>query len=141
VADHLGDLARAPHPQDDEQASEPKGQWCHALKHQGGAALVEIREEMTLPERRPAGRAQHAEVLGYLRQNVPCRGYPASIATGWHLGSGAVASAGQAVVAQRLELAGMRWRDKGTDAVCPLRARYRRERSQWQHFWRRNYQR
>ena len=57
------------------------------------------------------------------------------------IGSGAVESACKTVVAQRLKLAGMRWRERGTDAVCHLRALYRSERNQWQHFWRRNYQR
>jgi hypothetical protein len=31
VSDHLGDLARTLHPQDEEKAKEQKGQWCHTL--------------------------------------------------------------------------------------------------------------
>jgi len=141
VSDHLGDLARTLYPQDEEQAKEQKGQWCQVLKHEGGAALITVLEEMTLPERRPAVRAKHAEVLGYLKKNVPRMDYPTYVAKGWHIGSGAVESACKTVVAQRLKLAGMRWREKGTDAVCHLRALYKSERSQWEHFWRRNYQR
>ena len=56
---------------------------------------------------------------------------------GWLIGSGAVESACKTVVAQRLKLAGMRWREPGTDAVCHLRALYKSERSQWELFWRR----
>jgi hypothetical protein len=138
VSDHLGDLARTLHPQDEEKAKEQKGQWCHVLKHEGGAALVTVLEEMALPERRPALRAKHAEVLGYLQKNVPRMDYPTYLAKGWLIGSGSVESACKTVVAQRLKLAGMRWREKGTDAVCHLRALYKSERSQWQLFWQRS---
>ncbi len=90
-----------------------------------------------LPERRPLVRAKHAEVLGYLRNNVSRMDYPTYLAKGWLIGSGAVESACKTVVAQRLKLAGMRWREPGTDAVCHLRALYKSERSQWELFWRR----
>lgn len=139
VSDHLGDLARTLHLQDEEKAKEQKSTWCHELKHQGGAALVKSLEEMELPERRPALRAKHAEVLGYLRKNVPRMDYPTYLAKGWFIGSGSVESACKTVVGQRLKLAGMRWREKGTHAVCQLRALYKSERAQWDLFWRRNY--
>jgi hypothetical protein len=138
VSDHLGDLARALHPQDEEKAKEQKGQWCHVLKHQGGAAVIALLEKMPLPERRPALRAKHAEVLAYLRKNAPRMDYPTYLAKGWLIGSGSVESACKTVVAQRLKLAGMRWREPGTDAVCHLRALYKSERSQWELFWRRS---
>ena len=138
VSDHLGELARTLYPQDEDKAKEQKGQWCHALKHEGGAAVVKILEEMELPERRPALRAKHAEVLGYLRNHVARMDYPTYLAKGWLIGSGSVESACKTVVAQRLKLAGMRWREKGTDAVCHLRALYKSERTQWELFWRRS---
>jgi hypothetical protein len=140
VSDHLGDLARTLHPADEEQAKEQKGRWCHVLKHEGGTALIQTLEDIPLPERRPALRARHAEVLAYLRNNESRMDYPTYVAKGWQIGSGAVESACKTVVGQRLKLAGMRWREKGTDAVCHLRALYKSERSQWEHFWRRNYQ-
>ena len=138
VSDRLGDLARTLHPQDEEQAKEQKGEWCHVLKHEGGAALVAVLEGMALPERRPELRAKHGEVLGYLQNHVPRMDYPTYLAKGWLIGSGSVESACKTVVAQRLKLAGMRWREKGTDAVCHLRALYKSERSQWELFWRRS---
>jgi len=76
VSDHLGDLARTLYPQDEEKAQEQKAQWCRLLKHAGGATLVQVLEDMPLPERRPAVRAKHAEVLSYLTKNVPrCRNF------------------------------------------------------------------
>jgi hypothetical protein len=138
VSDHLGDLARTLYPQDEEPAQAHKSQWCHVLKHEGGAALVKVLQDWPLPERRPAVRAKHAEVLGYLQKNVPRMDYPTYLAKGWLIGSGAMESACKTVVAQRLKLAGMRWREKGTDAVCHLRALYKSERPQWELFWRRS---
>ena len=107
------------------------------LKRRRGAAVIARLEAMELPERRPLLRAKHAEVLGYLRNNVSRMDYPTYLAKGWLIGSGAVESACKTVVAQRLKLAGMRWREPGTDAVCHLRALYKSERSQWELFWRR----
>jgi len=137
VSDHLGDLARTLHPQDEERAKTQKGQWCHVLKHEGGAALVQALETLPLPESRPALRVKHEEVLGYLKKNVSRMDYPTYLAKGWLIGSGSVESACKTVVGQRLKLAGMRWREKGTDSVCHLRALYKSERVQWQSFWRR----
>src|SRR5207253_6896958 len=51
---------------------------------------------------------------------------------------GAVESACKTVVGQRLKLAGMRWREHGTDTVCHLRALFKSESGQWQAFWRRS---
>ena len=140
VSDHLGDLARALHPLDEDNAKEQKGQWCHVLKHEGGAALITELATMPLPKGRPAFRTKREEVLNYMRNNVERMNYPAYLAKGWLIGSGSVESACKTVVAQRLKLAGMRWREKGTDAVCHLRALYKSERTQWLSFWRRNVQ-
>lgn len=137
VSDHLGDLARALYPQDEAKAKEQKGQWCHTLKHEGGTTLIATLESMPMPDRRPAFRAKLAEVLGYLKNNESRMDYPRYLAKGWLIGSGAVESACKTVVAQRLKLAGMRWREPGTDAVCHLRALYKSERSQWELFWQR----
>ncbi len=101
--------------------------------------MVKILEEMPLPERRPALRAKHAELLGYLKKNLPRMDYPTYLAKGWLIGSGSIESACKTVVAQRLKLAGMRWREKGTDAVCHLRALYKSERAQWELFWGRDF--
>ena len=102
AADHLGDLARALHPGDEEQSKALKGEWCHIMKHEGGNAIVAALENLALPPRRPAVRAKHAEVLGYLKNNVHRMDYPTYQAKGWLIGSGAVESACKTVVGQRL---------------------------------------
>lgn len=134
VSDHLGDLARTLHSHDEDQAKEQKGRWCHVLKHEGGVGIIALLEKMTVPQRGVL-RTKYEEVLGYLRNNVMRMDYPRYLAKGWLIGSGAVESACKTVVAQRLKLAGMRWREPGTDAVCHLRALYKSEASQWKWFW------
>lgn len=136
VSDHLGDLARTLHPHDEDQAKDQKGEWCTVLKHEGGKAIITKLESMTIPQRGVL-RTKHDEVLGYLRNNAERMDYPGYQAKGWLIGSGAVESACKTVVAQRLKLAGMRWREPGTDSVCHLRALYKSERSQWDFFWQR----
>jgi len=135
VSDHLGDLARAFYPQDEEQAKKQKGEWCHLLKHEGGAALIDVLEKMPLPERRPLVRAKLTEVLGYLRKNVDRMDYPTYLKKGWLIGSGSVESACKTVVNQRLNMGGMRWGEEGSDAVCHLRALFCSDADQWDGFW------
>ena len=42
AAEHLNDLAKALYPGEEGQAAEVAGQWCHTLKHRGGAALLAV---------------------------------------------------------------------------------------------------
>lgn len=135
AAEHLGELARAWHPSDEDAARELKGSWCHALKHEGGQTLVDHLRALPLPKDRSQLSAKFTEVLGYLENNLDRTDYPTYLRNGWHIGSGAVESACKTVVAQRLKLAGMRWRDYGTDNICHLRALYRSEATQWPAFW------
>jgi len=87
---------------------------------------------------RPAVRDKQAATVNYFRNNVHRMDYPADVANGWSIGSGAVESACKTTVGQRLKLSGMRWRDYGTDTLCHLRALFKSETRQWQAFWRRS---
>jgi hypothetical protein len=78
-----------------------------------------------------------AETLHYVRNQRHRMGYPRYQAQGWLIGSGTVESACRTVVGQRLKLAGMRWGEDGTDAICHVRALFKSERGQWDAFWRR----
>jgi hypothetical protein len=134
AAEHLTELGQALEPNDDERRQELVRDWCHVLKHEGGARLVALLGELALP-RRPGLRRKYAEVMGYLQNNVHRMDYPRYRANGWSIGSGAVESGCKSVVGQRLKLAGMRWRPYGTQSLCHLRALFRSEPDQWQAFW------
>jgi hypothetical protein len=141
AADHLTQLAKLLHPDDEEQRQALETRWCQQLKHEGGQRLVAELRAYPLP-RKKAVQAKHAEVVQYLTNNLhrtdyPRTDYPRYVANGWLIGSGAVESACKTVVGQRLKQAGMRWRAYGTDAMCHLRALFKSEPSQWQAFWQR----
>lgn len=136
AADHLTELAKLVHPDDEEARQALVTSWCHTMKHEGGRRIVEVLRDYPLP-RQKAVQGKHAEVVNYLNRNVHRMDYPRYVANGWRIGSGAVESACKTVVGQRLKQAGMRWRAYGTDSMCHLRALYRSEPSQWNAFWRR----
>ena len=77
-------------------------------------------------------------LIGYLERNAHRMEDPEYLAHGWCIGSGAVESACKTVVGQRLKLAGMRWGEDGSHAVCHLRALYRSEKGLWESFWARD---
>lgn len=138
AAEYLQELAQLLHPDDAEARKQLHQQWCHRMKHEGGAAIIAHLEQFPLPPRKPALREKLAEALNYFTNNVQRMDYPTYVANGWLIGSGAVESACKTVVGQRLKLAGMRWREDGTDAICHLRALFKSEPSQWQAFWQRS---
>lgn len=135
AAGYLEALARAWHPKDAAQSAALAQAWCHTLKHRGGTALLAELRGLPLPRGKPAVREAHAAAVGYLEKNEHRTDYPHYRANGWEIGSGPVESACKTVVGQRLKLAGMRWREPGTDTVSHLRALYKSERSQWDAFW------
>jgi hypothetical protein len=138
AAEYLLELAKLIHPDDEEARQQLHQQWCHIMKHDGGQTMIAHLEQFPLPVRKPAVRGKLAETLSYFANNVHRMDYPTYVANGWLIGSGAVESACKTVVGQRLKLAGMRWREEGTDAICHLRALFRSEPQQWQAFWRRS---
>jgi hypothetical protein len=76
-----------------------------------------------------APTAEAAAVLrverGYFAKNAARMQYPQFRLDGLPIGSGAIESAADHVVGQRLQRAGMRWSDAGGDALLALRARLR----------------
>jgi len=135
-ADHLTELAKLLHPDDEEQREALVASWCHTMKHEGGRRIVEVLRAYPVP-RKKAVQDKHAEVVNYLTNNVHRMDYPQYLANGWLIGSGAVESGCKTVVGQRLKQAGMRWREYGTDSMCHLRALFKSEPNQWQAFWQR----
>jgi hypothetical protein len=138
ASDSLCKLAKIIHPADETVRQELLKGWCHTMKHEGGKRIIEELEKASLPLGKRAVRTQYEETLGYLKNNVHRMDYPTYMANGWSIGSGAMESACKTVVGQRLKLAGMRWREPGTNEMCHLRALHRSESQQWELFWSRN---
>jgi len=133
-ASRLEELARLYHPRQKEQAERQAQQWCHVLKHEGGEKLLACLHALAAPKGQ-AGRDKYDETVGYISNHKGRMNYPYYRSQGWHIGSGGVESACKTVVGQRLKLAGMRWREYGTDNVCHLRALFKSVKGQWQAFW------
>jgi hypothetical protein len=136
ASEYLTELGQALHPSDEETRQSLVGEWCRTLKREGGQRVLEILQVLSVPSKL-AVQEKYDTTLSYFRNNVHRMDYPTYIANGWSIGSGAVESACKTVVGQRLKLAGMRWREYGTDTVCHLRALFKGEAGQWQAFWRR----
>jgi hypothetical protein len=135
AAEHLGDWAKAWHPDDAAAAERLAAGWRHRLKHEGGAAVLAALTALDAGGRPAAAREAHRQVLVYFTNQVHRMDYPAYRAKGWQIGSGPVESACKQVVGQRLKGSGMRWGEAGADALCHLRALFRSEASQWDAFW------
>lgn len=138
ASEYLADLARTIHPTDEDQREALWKSWCHTMKHEGGKGILAELENLELPPRRPSARKQYATTVGYIRNNLHRMDYPTYESHGWCIGSGSVESACKTVVGQRLKLAGMRWRENGTNDMCHLRALHRSDQSQWDLFWSRS---
>jgi hypothetical protein len=109
--------------------------WCHQLKHEGGATLLAAWEKLDREEMTPLARAEYDKALTYFRNQVHRMDYPTYLGKGWQIGTGAVESACKTVVNQRLSMGGMRWGEDGSDAVCHLRAIFCSDPDQWDRFW------
>ena len=134
AAEHLGDLARTLYPSDEEARGGWLEGWCHRLKHEGGAAVLEAVRGLEVRGR--AAREAHSEVVRYFSNQAHRMDYPGYVAKGWAIGSGPVEAACKAVVGQRMKGAGMRWGADGADALCHLRALFKSGDRQWDAFWR-----
>lgn len=137
ASEYLTELGQLLYPSDEETRKRVVGEWCRTLKREGGARVLEILRAIPI-SRKPAVRDKHTTTLNYFANNVHRMDYPTYVANGWSIGSGAVESACKTIVGQRLKLAGMRWREYGTNTLCHLRALFKSEDGQWQAFWRRS---
>lgn len=117
------------------QASTAGEHWRHRLKHAGGAAVLADLEALDLADRADAVRETHRQLCGYLRNNRHRTDYPTYLDHGWEIGSGEIESACKTIVGHRLKGPGMRWRERGTTALCQLRALFKSERQLWDRYW------
>jgi hypothetical protein len=135
AAEYLNEWSKVLHPSDEAEARRAAQQWCHRLKHEGGAVVLEELKRIDVSGRSEAVREAHRVLLVYFGNQVHRMDYPSYRAKGWLIGSGPVEAACKQVVNQRLKGTGMRWGEPGADAVCHLRALFRSEKGQWDAYW------
>jgi hypothetical protein len=135
ASEHVAALARALHPGDEEAFEKLRLEWCHHLKHEGGAAFLAVWKALDKSNWTDAQRECYRQQEQYVANNVHRMDYPTYIARGWRIGSGPVEAACKLVVGQRLKGTGMRWRERGSNNVCHLRALFLSQPGQWEAFW------
>jgi hypothetical protein len=135
ASEHLREFAKALWPSDASARERQLEEWCHTLKHRGGRVLSAQLESQDHSTAGAAVQGAHQNLLGYFRNNLHRMDYPTYVARGWQIGSGTIESACKTVVCRRLKEGGMRWRERGTTAVCQLRALYRSEATLWTSYW------
>jgi hypothetical protein len=135
ASEHVASLAQAVHPGDQPQAAAQAKTWCHALKHQGGTTLRQVFEQLDTTAWNADRLETHRVELQYFRNHEHKMDYPRYLAHGWQIGSGPVESSCKRVVTQRLKGAGMRWSQRGSNAICHLHALLLSQANQWAGFW------
>jgi hypothetical protein len=135
AGEHLGEFARTLIPHDEERRTAQEKAWCHRLKQEGGAALLQELETLDLSRTSDHVREAHRQLTGYFRHNLHRMDYPTYRAHGWQIGSGMIEAACKTVVGQRLKESGMRWRERGTTALCQLRSLYLSQPQLWENYW------
>ena len=108
---------------------------CHCFGVLGEA--VQTTSDHAINTARPKADEQCHIFPDFARDAGPSRpAHPARyIAHGWPIGSGVIDSACKTVVNQRPKGCGMRWRERGTTALCQARALYKSEHSLWSAYW------
>ena len=138
ASEHVGPLAQAAHSGDPALAQAKTKTWCHTLKHQGGPALRQIFEQLDTTGWSVERLETHRVELQYFRNHEHRMDYPRYLANGWKIGSGPVESSCKRIVTQRLKGAGMRWGERGSNAMCHLHALLLSQTTQWTGFWARH---
>jgi hypothetical protein len=138
ASQHAANLARATHPGDETQCERCLKTWRHQLKHEGGAALRRVLEQLDVTTWNAERLEVHRVEVQYFRNHEHRMDYPRYQANGWQIGSGPVESGCKRVVTQRLKGAGMRWGERGSNAMCHLHALLLSESGQWDGFWTEN---
>jgi hypothetical protein len=102
----------------------------------GGATDLVIAELEATAQDASLTETQRKVVLktvGYYRRNAPYMRYDEYLGQGWPIGTGVVEGACGHLVKDRMEGAGMRWKQEGAQAVLDLRAV--RLNGDWDAYW------
>jgi hypothetical protein len=135
--EHLGKVAEAMFGQGSQSAKEWVEPLRRRLEAEGVGPILEALGALS-----PASEEASEEVrkgIAYFQENASRMDYPTYLALQLPIGSGAIESACKTLIEEREKGAGMRWSQKGAQAVATLRALHKSGR--WDSFWKRHPQR
>jgi len=120
AAQHLAELAQARFGKDTQAAQD----WLAARQEDLKTDRLD-KVLAAIRAWRPASGAKRQlrrRAFGYFRNNAERMRYQSFVEKGYHIGSGVVEATCKQVVAQRLDQAGMHWRQHSAEAIVALRA-------------------
>ena len=120
ASEHLARVAEARFGKD-----TPEGKaWQQARQTElkTGQLPAVLKEIASWRPSNPEKQKIRREEYGYFRKNAPRMQYQTYLQQGYHIGSGVVEATCKRVVAQRLDQAGMHWRQETAEAIVALRA-------------------
>ena len=121
AAEHLNDAFDAAYGADDPKAMAQFEKYRHRLRHESGGVNKVIRALCHLRSKHPRNE-RVAQALGYFRNNQHRMGYAEAKDQDLPIGSGVVEATCKTLVTQSLKCSGMRWSERGGQAILTLRA-------------------
>ena len=121
AAEHLKGAFDAAYGAGDSKATAQFEKYRHRLRHETDGVGKVIRALRHLCSKHPE-RERIAQVLGYFRNNRHRMGYAEAKDQGLPIGSGVVEATCKTLVTERLKRSGMRWSERGGQAILTLRA-------------------
>ena len=121
AAEHLKDAFDAAYGAGDPKATAQFEKYRHRLRHETDGVEKVIRALRHLCSKHPECE-RTAQVLGYFRNNRHRMGYAEAKEQGLPIGSGVVEATCKTLVTERLKRSGMRWSERGGQAILTLRA-------------------
>ena len=121
AAQHLSDAFDAAYGANDPKAVAQFEKYRHLLRYDDDGVTQVIRALRHLRSKHPECE-RIAQVLGYFRNNRHRMGYAEAKDQGLPIGSGVVEATCKTLVTERLKRSGMRWSERGGQAILTLRA-------------------
>ena len=121
AAEHLKDAFDAAYGADDPKATAQFEKYRHRLRYESDGVAKVIRALCHLRSTRP-GCERIVQVLGYFRNHRHRMGYAEAKDKRLPIGSGVVEATCKTLVTERLKRSGMRWSERGGQAILTLRA-------------------
>ena len=127
AAEHLSDAFDAAYGANDPKAVAQFEKYRHLLRYDDDGVAQVIRALRHLRSKHPECE-RIAQVLGYFRNNRHRMGYAEAKDQGLPIGSGVVEATCKTLVTERLKRSGMRWSERGGQAILTLRALFQSHR-------------
>jgi hypothetical protein len=132
--EHISHMGRVLYGEGTSKAEEFRAAQLDRLANDRVEDVIEALRFLSRRQRSAYKRNEIDKLLGYLIKNRHRMMYRTFRQLGYSIGSGAVESAVNHVVQQRMKRPGMRWKADGADAMLALRSVYR-SHGAWDSFW------